>query len=209
MKQPLGPLCIITDRHRAEGAVIEGVAAVLAAVPIGSAVVQLREKDLGAGELCALARRLLGVTREYRAPLLINDRLDVALAVGADGVHLPENGLELAAARRLAGPEFLLGVSTHSIEGVARAAKSGADLILFGPVYDSPDKRRFGAPQGIVALEKATIAAGTTPLYAVGGFNDETAVRAARAAGAHGVAAIRAFIGPGAPARAALFAGLF
>lgn len=183
---------LITDRRLAPGhdpvALVERV---LAAAPPGEVMVQLREKDLDGGPLLALARRLRQVTAARGALLLINDRLDVALAAGADGVHLPERGLEVATARALA-PALLVGLSTHS---PAAAAAAAADYVLLGPVWSTPSKT---APLGLAALTEAARAlAGRIPLYAVGGAGAPDQARAAREAGAHGIAAIRPFADAG------------
>ena len=115
-------------------------------------MVQLREKDLPAGELLALARMLRRATAG-RALLVVNDRVDVAMASGADGVQLGENGLDVASARRLAGSGMLIGRSVHSAEGARAAEAEGADFLVLGTVFDTashPGGRdgRAGAGQG-------------------------------------------------------------
>lgn len=219
----LGRLYLITDRRAAGHRDLETVLdAALGALPPGAALVQLRERDLSARELITLARRLHAITAAHACPLLINDRLDVALAAGADGVHLPEAGLDIAVARVLAGPDLLIGVSTHSAEGAARAARDGADIIVCGPVWPTPSKAGMGEPLGLDALAAAVravqdttdaasfVAAGRRPhLYALGGIDTLERARQARYAGVHGVAAIRAFFAapdPAAAARAFRFA---
>ena len=124
--------------------------------------------------------------------MLVNDRADVALAVGADGVHLPGAGFPVEVARRLVGRDCLLGVSTHAAMEVEAAGRAGADFVLFGPLYDTPSKRGFGAPQGVAALAAACRRA-TVPVLAIGGV---TAARIPElgAAGAAGVAVIRALL---------------
>ncbi|WP_428267360.1 thiamine phosphate synthase [Haliangium sp.] len=194
---PLPRLYLITD-HGVAGAraVPTLVAEVLAALAPGAALVQLRAKHLDPAALLALARELREITAARGCPLLVNDRLDVALAAGADGVHLPERGLDPATVRALAGPAFLIGASTHSPAGAARAAHAGADLIVCGPIWATPSKP--GAPTlGLDGLGQAARAvAATNPaahLFALGGADTPERARAARAAGAHGVAGIRAF----------------
>src|SRR5688572_9010411 len=139
---------VVTDRRAAEAhgrEVVDVVARALAGLPSGGALVQLREKDLPARELLQLARALIEVAHERRCLLLVNDRIDVALAAGADGVHLPESGLPIAAARRLSHPgRFLVGTSVHSADAAGAAARDGADLIVCGPVWDTPSKRASG-----------------------------------------------------------------
>jgi thiamine-phosphate pyrophosphorylase len=197
VSRALGPLYIITD-----GDNVADVGRVLAELPPGAALVQLREKTLSANELLSRAEALRALTRTRGVPLLINDRLDVALLCEADGVHLPEAGLDVRAARRLASRgDFLIGKSTHSVDAVRAASEAGADLIVFGPIFETPGKRALG----IDALMAATAQA-HRPVFAIGGFQSETQVRAARAAGAHGVAAIRAFTGANGPRLALEFA---
>ena len=159
---------------------------------------QLREKDLAGRELFRLAEELRVVTTAAGAPFFVNDRADVARAAGADGVHLPAGGLRVADVRRL-WPEALVGVSTHAPEEVAGAAVEGADFTVFGPVYDTPEKRPYGAPLGLAALAEA--ARGRLPVYAIGGVGVAEAAEVSRA-GARGVACIRAVLGAPDPARA-------
>lgn len=181
---------LITDRRLARN-LGERVDTALAGAPPGSVAVHLREKDLGGRDLLALARELAAVCRERRQILLVNDRIDVAMAAGAAGVHLPSAGIPPADARRLLGPSALLGVSCHSGADVVRAREGGASFATFGPVYDTPSKRAFGPPLGLAAL---VAAAGLgLPLVALGGVSPER-VGELRAAGAAGVAAIRAWL---------------
>jgi thiamine-phosphate pyrophosphorylase len=146
--------------------------------------VQLREKDLDDRALYELAR----LARSLLPPpvrLLVNGRLDVALAAGADGVHLPADGVPAAALRARFGPDPLIGRSTHSVAEVERARDDGADYVTFGPVYATPGK---GAPVGVRELARA--AACGLPVYALGGVTLERFGELA-ATGAAGVAAIR------------------
>lgn len=195
-----GPLRLvaITDRRRmvAPDALARGdwaeiarrFAAAVARVAAPDVLVQVREKDLDGGPLLALVRAALATG----ARVAVNDRLDVALAAGAHGVHLPEQGLPIAAAREIAGPlvGFSFGVSCHSIEGARAAALAGADLVQLGPIWDTPGK---GPPLGPAALAaaRAALPAGTR-LVAVGGIDGEARIREALRAGADAVAAIRA-----------------
>jgi thiamine-phosphate pyrophosphorylase len=155
----------------------------------GIGAVQIREKDLEDGALYDLARR----ARETLPPatrVLVNGRLDVALAAGADGVHLPADGLPAAPLRARFGPEVpdvLLGRSTHSLAEVERARDEGVDYVVFGPVYSTPGK---GEPLGLGALARAATLG--VPVYALGGVTLERFAELA-AAGAMGVAAIRLF----------------
>jgi thiamine-phosphate pyrophosphorylase len=200
---------MITDQHAAGGRDLAGVVeAALAGVPAGAMLIQLRARELGDGALLALARRLRAITAGRGALLLVNDRLDVALAAGADGVHLPEHGLDVAAVRAVAGPGFLVGVSRHSAAGAAAAARAGADLIVCGPVWPTPSKP--GAVSlGVDALAEAAAGVAAGPpgrgahLFALGGVDTPERARAARTAGAHGIANIRAFCAAADPGAAA------
>lgn len=153
----------------------------------GIKAVQLREKDLPGKDLYELAKELRAVTSRWDAKLFVNSRADIALAVGADGVHCPEAGL---ASRHVHGLSdgLMAGASVHSKEAAMQAEQDGADFLLFGPVYHTPSKRKYGSPQGIKQLKEVTAAVGI-PIYAVGGI---TPARAAEClnAGARGVAGI-------------------
>jgi len=157
--------------------------------------IQIREKDLGTLALAELARLAGAATRETGARILVNDRLDVALAAGAAGVHLGEMSLPVetvAEWRRSAGRlEFRIGVSCHSVEAAREADVAGADYIFFGPVFATPSKAEFGAPQGIGRLREVCRAV-RIPVLAIGGVTVENA-HSCFAAGAAGVAAIRLF----------------
>jgi len=159
----------------------------LGSIPEGAAAVQLRERDLNPRELLAFGRELLPVCRARRAPLVVNDRLDVALALGAEGVHLREASFAPADLRALA-PKLVLGVSCHSRESVERAR--GADFVTLGPLFDTPSKRKFGQPLGLDGFAKA-LGPGGPPAFALGGINLLTG-KLALQSGAHGLAAIRA-----------------
>lgn len=184
---------LITDRRLAPELAAR-LDRALAGAPPGRVAVHLREKDLAGRDLLALARSLGAVCRARGQRLLVNDRVDVALAAGADGVHLPAAGLPPAEVRRLLGPSALVGVSCHSAADVLRARDGGATYATFGPVHDTPSKRAFGAPVGLAALREAARLG--LPLVALGGVDAGNAPDAV-AAGAAGVAAIRAWlVGP-------------
>lgn len=154
--------------------------------------VQLREKDLDDRALYGSAR-LARSALPAGIRLLVNGRLDIALAAGADGAHLPADGVPLAALRRRFGPGVLLGRSTHRLEEVERARSEGADYVTFGPVYETPSKAAFGPPLGLESLRRA--AALGIPVYALGGIT-LSAFGEVAAAGAAGVAGIRLFQSP-------------
>ena len=189
-RRPL--LYLVTDRRLcAPGRLIDRVEAALRG---GVGAVQLREKDLDGGPLRDLAAALLPICRRFGAPLLINGRIDVALATDADGVHLPSDSFRPAEARSLLGPEKIIGVSTHHPEDVASAAVDGADYALFGPIFATPSKASFGEPQGLEQLRRA-VASAPIPVIAIGGITADRA-EVIRAAGAAGIAAIAALLSP-------------
>lgn len=190
-------LYLITDRAASPRSPLEVVEECLGA---GLRAVQLREKDLEVRALLALAEPLREATQRHGARLLINDRADVALAVGADGVQRTHASLPVAALRGISPPGFLIGASVHSTAEARQAAAEGADFVVFGPVYDTPSKRRYGPPQGLAALEAAA-AAVPRPVLAVGGITPER-VPEVRGAGAAGVAVIGAIYGAARPADA-------
>ena len=196
-------LCLVTDRSLTpdHGAMPHRdlVAVVGACVAAGLPAVQLREKDLGALELAALARRVRAVTAG-RAWLIVNDRVDIALAAGADGVQRTSTSLPILDIRAIAGSRLRIGASTHSREDALDAEAAGADWLVFGPVYDTASKRRYGAPQGVKTLEAVTRAV-RLPVVAIGGITPSR-VAEVREAGAHGVAVISAILAAPSPADA-------
>lgn len=173
---------------------------VAAALRGGVDAVQLREKDLNARELLALARSLLPLCRQHGARLLINDRIDVALAAEADGVHLPASSFAGADARRLLRRR-LLGVSAHTIAEVAEAAGAGADFVVLGPIYTTPSKASYGPPLGLAILAEA-VRRVPIPVLALGGITREH-VSAVCGQGAAGIAVIRAICAAPEPTAAA------
>jgi thiamine-phosphate pyrophosphorylase len=154
--------------------------------------VQLREKDLPADALYRLAGELRLLTSRYGALLMINTDMDLARDVGADGVHLPENGLSVEEVRTIIGQERLIGVSCHSLASARAAEKSGADFVTFGPVFLTPSKAAYGRPVGLERLSEAT-AALRIPVFALGGINEANTPQIL-AAGAHGIALISAIM---------------
>jgi thiamine-phosphate pyrophosphorylase len=165
------------------------VEVVEAALKGGVRLVQLREKDLPTRDLVALATDLRTITKRYDAALLINDRIDVAIAVGADGVHLPASSFSVEDARNLLGPNRIIGVSTHSPEEAAAAGRAGADFVVFGPVFETPSKQAYGPPVGLDRLSE-TVRATSLPVLAIGGVTVER-VEEILTCGAGGVAVIR------------------
>jgi len=155
--------------------------------------VQLRAKQLGGRALYESATMLRALTRDFEAMLIVNDRVDIALAAGADGVHLPGSGLAVTDTRRLVGERLLIGTSVHSRAEIEAADPQVLDYVQFGPVYDTPSKRAFGNPQGIAALAEAAQTARRSGLLlvAIGGAGPLHAPELA-GAGAGAVAAIGA-----------------
>jgi len=166
-------------------------AAVDAEIPL----FQVREKSLPVRALYELTSRAAEIARGSKTRLLVNDRADLARASQADGVHLTSSSLPAQVVRGIYGPEFLIGVSTHSLREAEDARKDGADFVVFGPVFETESKREFGEPQGLQKLREVTHALDEFPVLAIGGITLEN-VAACFAAGARGVAAIRLFSDP-------------
>lgn len=183
-------LLLVTDRHQLHGRSLSMVLsqAIVAGVP----AIQLRERDLPTGELLSLAREVHALAVPRAVPLILNDRVDLVLALNLDGVHLRANSLPVSAVRQLIGPDRLIGISTHSVEEVQRANHDGADYIIFGPIFDTPSKRSFGSPLGLNVLADVCRDS-VVPIFAIGGITRER-VRDVRRAGAHGVAVIGALL---------------
>lgn len=157
--------------------------------------IQIREKDLSGRKLANLVEQAISLAGSGTA-VLVNDRVDVALATGSAGAHLGERSLPLSEAKRfvdqrLAGKKFLVGVSVHSLEGAIQAEQEGADYLIFGPVFATPSKAGFGEPQGLQRLRDVCRRV-TIPVLAIGGITLENAGDC-MAAGATGIAAIRLF----------------
>jgi len=184
-------LYLVTDRHQTGGRPL--VALLAQAIGAGVRAIQLREKDLGTRELLALCRELLSLARRSGARVLVNDRLDLVLAAGADGVHLRADSLPVSMARQLLGPHRLIGVSAHSVEEVARAQADGADFVVLGPIYETASKRQYGRAIGLGPLAEATQRS-RIPIFAIGGVT-ASRVPELRKAGAAGAAVISAVLG--------------
>jgi thiamine-phosphate pyrophosphorylase len=197
-------LCYVTDRqslHIAAGQSREAALAqhIESAVRAGVDWVQIREKDLPGRNLMDLTRAAIRACNnsspKNRGRVLVNDRCDVAWAAGAAGVHLGEKSLPVRivvdALRGRRSEHFLVGTSCHSLDGAIRAAEEGSDYLFFGPVFATPSKVEFGAPQGLGKLAEVCRAV-SIPVIAIGGITLENA-RACRDAGAAGIAAIGLF----------------
>jgi thiamine-phosphate pyrophosphorylase len=154
------------------------------------ALMQIREKNLPAKLLFELTRKCAAITGNSPTKLLVNDRADIAVAAGADGVHLTTASLPADVIRKQFGDDLLIGVSCHSADEIIAAQDQGADFALFGPVFRTPEKEPYGPPQGLTLLTGATQSVVGFPVFAVGGI-DELNYADALSAGAAGVAAIR------------------
>ncbi len=204
-------LCLVTDRVRlarrlglAPGAALDAVAVLAGeAARAGVDLIQVREPGLEARDLARLVRAVIAAARPAGARVVVNDRLDVALACGADGVHLKASSMPAGAVRRLAPVPFLVGRSAHDLREVRAAVDGGVDYLTFGTVFRSASKRPDWPLAGVAGLQEAVRAAAPVPVLAIGGVNPDTASDVA-AAGAAGVAVIDALLPDRIPAGPAL-----
>jgi thiamine-phosphate pyrophosphorylase len=192
-------LCYVTDRRNLAGAPELALKLQLEkikqAANAGVDWIQIREKDLSGRALAQLTKDAMGLAGSGTA-VLVNDRVDVACAAGARGVHLGEHSLPVEETRRLLSErfqkeDFIVGVSAHSLKGARQAEQAGADYVIFGPVYETPSKASFGRPQGAQRLREVCQGL-KIPVLAIGGITLENAGECI-AAGARGIAAIRLF----------------
>ena len=181
-------LYLVTDRELSLGRSLEEV--VSEAVQGGVTVVQLREKDASTGEFIELARRLMTLLKPLDIPLIINDRVDVALAVDADGVHIGQSDMSYEDARRLIGPDKIIGLSVENFEDIEAANALDVDYIGISPVYGTPTKTDTAEPFGLEGLRKA-VQMSVHPTVAIGGMNAST-IAEVMAAGTDGVAVVSA-----------------
>jgi thiamine-phosphate pyrophosphorylase len=163
-----------------------------ASVAAEMSLIQLREKSLSVRVLYELATRAARLTCGSATRLLVNDRFDIARAAGADGVQLTTRSLPAKAVRSICGDDFLIGVSTHSLEQALNARAEGANFIVFGPVFETPSKQIYGDPQGLERLREVTKSLEGFPVIAIGGINRDNADECFRE-GASGIAGIRLF----------------
>ncbi len=190
MRSPNFDLYLVTDRNQTGGRDLLWV--LERALEGGVRAVQLREKDLGGRELFVLAEKTKRLCERYQANLFVNDRVDVALGVDADGVHLGGDSMPVRAARELLGAEKLIGVSTHSINEASEAEREKADFILFGPVYFTASKAAYGEPQGLGRLKKV-VEKISLPVYAIGGVKAGN-IAEVKETGVRGIALISAVL---------------
>ncbi len=153
----------------------------------GVEAIQLREKDLPAGEFLKLARRIKSIAGR-KTKIIINDRLDIALLAGANGIHSPVNGISPAHVKQFER-KMICGKSVHSLSDAVSAEKEGFDYLILGPIYRTPAKIRYGPPLGLEMLKRVCKKV-KIPVFAVGGINPARAVKCIER-GAHGVAVIR------------------
>lgn len=186
-----GIVYVITDRRAAgERSLIEIVRAALRG---GAHVIQLRDKDAPARDMIALGEELLSLTRAAGVPLIVNDRVDVALALDADGVHVGQDDIPANMARRIIGPDRILGVSVATVEQAQQAARDGATYVSVGDLFGTPSKPDAGPPIGLAPLTEIARAV-DLPVLGIGGITIANAASVVRA-GAVGVAVISAVIG--------------
>ena len=198
MPKPDFKLYLITDRTQTKGRDLLWL--IEQALDAGVKAIQLREKDLAGRDLFLLAKKASQLCRNYGSSLFVNDRLDIALAVNAAGVQLGNASVPIALARQLLGAQKMIGVSTHSFNEAMEAQRQGADFVLFGPVYFTPSKAAYGAPQGLDKL-KEIVGKISLPVYAVGGIKLEN-ILDLRSMGVSGVALISAIMSSDAPKKA-------
>lgn len=181
---------LISDRTKTLGRPLSYVIA--EAGRAGITAVQFREKDLSLREQLQLASELRSIAKQCGMQFFVNDRVDLCLALDAEGVHLPSSGLPAAVTREILGGSKLIGVSCHSLEEVQRAEWEGADFAVLGPVYETPSKRAYGLPLGIDLFSKVRRST-TIPLLAIGGVN-RSKLKEVLDAGADGVALVSAIL---------------
>lgn len=187
MKIPSIMLITSGNLHKEEN----GLKQVLNGCEKGLPGVQLREKNLDSQSLLEMAFLLREATNRHGTFFTVNSRIDIALAAGADGVHLSEKGIPLQVVKKIK-PSFIIGVSVHYLEEALFAQKEGADYVIFGPVFETFSKKAYWPPQGLIKLERITKSL-SIPVLAVGGITPERAKKCLEA-GAYGIAAITAFL---------------
>jgi thiamine-phosphate pyrophosphorylase len=192
-------LYLVTDRGMARGR--STLEIVRAAVNGGTTIVQLREKDCSTREFIEQALAVKDFLKARRVPLIINDRLDVAQAVQADGVHLGQTDMPLESAKGILGDSMIIGISAESLKDAIAAEKGGADYLGVSPIYATPTKTDTAPPLGLAGLHEIRKAV-RLPLVGIGGLNRENATEVIRS-GADGVAVVSAIMAAGDPEAAA------
>lgn len=192
-------LYLVTDQASLRGRPLADV--VLAAVQGGVTCVQLREKTLSTRDFVALARTMRALLEPFKVPLIINDRIDVALACGAHGVHLGQSDMPVELARRLLPANVFLGLSVENVDDVRRAASQPVDYLGVSPVFATPTKTDTALPWGLAGLRQVR-AMSALPLVAIGGIHRHNA-REVLTAGADGLAVVSALCAADNPQAAA------
>lgn len=192
-------LYLVTDRTLSLGRSSEEI--VSAAVRGGVTCVQLREKHCSTREFIREARSLQPLLHRHNIPLIINDRLDVALAIAADGLHLGQSDMHIRDARRLVGKKMIIGVSAENLDDAIVAEQEGADYIGISPVFTTDTKADTAAPLGLEGIRRIRRAV-ALPLVGIGGINIRN-VRNILFAGADGVAVVSAIVAAACPETAA------
>ena len=192
-------LYLVTDRDLSLGRSLEEV--VSEAVAGGVTIVQLREKDASTGEFIELAFRLKEILKPYNVPLIINDRVDVALAVDAEGLHIGQSDMPYEIARKLLGPDKIIGLSVENMDDLLEANKLDVDYVGISPVYGTPTKTDTAEPFGLEGLRRA-VQLSVHPTVAIGGMNAST-IADVMEAGTDGVAVVSAICSAKSPRLAA------
>ena len=198
MKREQLALYLVTDRGLSMGRDIEWI--VEESVKGGATMVQLREKDCPTGKFVDLAVRLMAVLSPYGVPLIINDRVDVALASGADGVHIGQSDMPYGMARKMLGPDRIIGLSVENMDDVRETNSLDVDYIGVSPVFSTPTKTDTAVPFGLEGLRKA-VELSVHPVVAIGGMNESTAA-GVMASGADGIAVVSAIVSSDSPREA-------
>ena len=192
-------LYLVTDRSLSKGRSTAEIVA--AAVAGGVSCIQLREKSCGTRDFLNEALALQPLLKSRNLPLIINDRLDIALAIEADGVHLGQSDMPIGMARKIAGDSLIIGISAESVDDALRAEQEGADYIGISPVFSTPTKKDTVPPLGLEGVRQIR-ALVDIPLVGIGGINSDNA-ESVLAAGADGIAVVSAIVSAADPAGAA------
>jgi thiamine-phosphate pyrophosphorylase len=192
-------LYLVTDRSLSKGRSTAEIVA--AAVAGGVSCIQLREKSCGTREFLNEALALQPLLKSRNIPLIINDRLDIALAIEADGVHLGQSDMPIGMARKIAGDSLIIGISAESVDDALRAEQEGADYLGISPVFSTPTKTDTAPPLGLEGVRQIR-ALVDIPLVGIGGINSDNA-ESVLAAGADGIAVVSAIVSAADPAGAA------
>jgi len=190
MPHTLPRLYLLTDRHHTLQRPL--VSVISQAIEAGIRMVQIREKDLETRQLIDVAQQLIPLIKQHQGKVFVNDRVDLVLALDADGVHLRSDSLPIPVARRLLGKDKLIGISTHSVEDVRQAEGEGADFVVLGPIFETPSKQIYGPPLGLHTLE-AACQESHLPIFAIGGITPKQ-VLTVLSVGAYGIALISAIL---------------